>query len=368
MRKETARIVHSAVACILLLWSCLLVLRGLSAASERSRGRVSVCRARALALRSIDRELRAIGRSTAAVRDLRLRAALPQVSPVRHARLRAAASRLQRVVGGDACAVMTPDYTKYEFSLGGRYPTDGPLLYIFGVLGTRSRVAVEVDDASGAGTIAGGATLSVLHGWDVLSLHSAWSGSSFSQSLYADRPRLIGDRFPETTARVIESSTAPLDIVSSLSSRGVAGEFDLLLLFTEHGQEAAVLSQLRTVRPRVVVATYVDFLGPDPATVWRANASEAKKVRPRGGRDPLRPVPFAGASVKALVAGAKASGYRAVWCLTMFPVVVFVDEKIGAEKLLPTMGAGDCFARRYGDKSFEKDMAAMWDVAKGEQW
>jgi hypothetical protein len=274
-----------------------------------------------------------------------------------------------------------------EFSHGARYPIDGVLLYIFSVLGLRSRVAVELDGAQGSAGFRGCASLVLYNGWDALVMHGRWSGYNRAQHFYEraapGNDHLLTWRrkhFPESFVVIAELQEMKnissiygdrLDVTKEVNARfskhGVGGDVDVVFLVLD-GVEMDVWDGLTAVTPRVVVIFYQDYWGSE-ASVTRTSDALSAGEKDGTGRRRL----YVGGSISALVSVALARGYRLIWCMRSAPIAFFErkpDDSNGmldAATVLPSISTRACLSRR-NSVSWRKDMEAQWQNAQRHTW
>lgn len=154
-----------------------------------------------------------------------------------------------------------------------RYTTageDGVLLYIFALIGFRSRRSV---DLGGAGIVASNSMNLILHhDFDALIV----DGDERS----IDRLSLHFEGHPSTRSRAFRPTCVSTwidreSVAGIVEDAGFAGEIDLLSIDLDGVDYWILKAVLDVVRPRVIVCEYQDHLGPDrPWTVpYRADFS-----------------------------------------------------------------------------------------------
>lgn len=261
-----------------------------------------------------------------------------------------------------------------EFQHTSRYPIDGVLNYLFGVIGFRSKIAVELDTARGSAVFFGATSLALYSGWDVVALYGLWSGYSRAQQFYESSARTGAFEFRKkhfADSNVIVSE-GPIDsqrINVTLQQLGVGGSVDILFLMLD-GAEWSVWDSLSRIRPRVVVFFYQDFWGADASFVREWNTSDRGISSPgeSDGVDLGRKRLFAGASVTALIRLTEARGFRLVWCLSSAPIVLFVQNREDPSRsVLPSLPPAACLAARQG-RTWRRDMEAQWHRAQQFAW
>lgn len=253
-----------------------------------------------------------------------------------------------------------------EFSLHSVPSTDGVLLYIFSVVGARSRVAVEVHTHYDARVAT---TLAVHHGWRVVTLVESWTGYDTARRWYEDVAGHALKRWSEAGVEVLDAGrVAEAGFAEKLRAVGVGGVVDLAVLFADGGDDVAMVARInQNLRPRVLVLRYQDYWGADVKAV-RSSLRNGKvgqrlKSADGSGHD------YAGASIKAWVDITGSAGYRLVWCFGKAPIAVFLDEKAGVgDGVLETIKGESCIKGRNTGVEWRRDMEAMWDEAQAYEW
>lgn len=261
-----------------------------------------------------------------------------------------------------------------EFRHMSRYPVDGVLQYIFGILGVRNKIAVELDSGRGNAVFFGAASFAVYDGWDVVALYRLWSGYNRAQQFYESsgaRGAFVWrkNHFDESSVVVSEEPIDSIGIDGALQRLGVGGSVDVAFLMLD-GAEWSVWNTLSAIRPRVVVCFYQDYWGADAMLVREWNSSDPTASSPgeSDGVDVGRKRLFAGASLAALVARGRSLGFRLVWCLSSSPIAVFLrDTEDSNGFLLPALLPEACLASRQS-RTWRKDMEAQWHRAQLFEW
>lgn len=260
-----------------------------------------------------------------------------------------------------------------EFALCARYPIDGVLLYIFGVLGARNKVALELDGAAGAGVFRGSAGLALLNGWNALLVYRKWSAFSAMQQYFDSS---VGDgvsgwrkkHFPDSSVVVAEESALFSNVNDAIARNGVSGGVDAMFLMLD-GPDLHAWEQLSIVSPRVVLLFYQDFWGHSTKATrfWNFTDDDSNRGE-TDGVDQGRRRLFVGASIAATVDTANNLGFRLVWCLRAAPIAIFLRSNEDPNHLLlPPVSLKSCLSRRRSAK-WLLDMEAQWDRAQRFSW
>lgn len=363
----------------------------LSAWPRISGRHVDLCAARIRSFRRIYHAVRTLGTSpTCAVRtDLPVPRAPEPAEVLAHRSVRVETSALLSLQThpqiGTCHTVKSLSPRKrrrLEWARFSRYPLDGVLLYVFAVVGTQSRVVVEVDGAHARGVFAGSAMFASLHGWNVVALHQTWSGYSRAQQYYDQQTKAFRKQlFPDAVVHVYETRCEPYAVEPAVAKQGIAGPVDLMLLFTDGGRDVLTwqhVAQKTSLRPRVVALFYQDFWGPSDWYTRYArftgnstsSAQHARSVKgEHDGVDLGRARLFVGGSIRALTQTASQLSYQLVWCLASTPIALFIDaaEEFPGD-VLPALTEENCLSARQSGSDWRKNAEAQWDAAHSYHW
>ncbi len=217
-----------------------------------------------------------------------------------------------------------PTFGDVGFRAYSQNDEDGILLYIFALIGTTNRRAVEV--CAGNGIERNTANLIVNHGWTALLFDGDKDNVSRGQSFYSRcRDTFI---FPPTFVHAwIEAE----NINTLISDHGFHGEIDLIVIDLD-GMDYWVWKAIQCVSPRVVVVEYHNIWGPDKSvTVPYQRNFNRFDTHPD----------YCGASLPALVKLGRQKGYRLVACNRYGFNAFFMRNDI-AEELFPEVSADSC--------------------------
>ena len=202
------------------------------------------------------------------------------------------------------------------------FEEDGILLFLFAVLGSRSKTFVDVGSADGLRSNC--ANLAINFGWDGLFIDGEPERLSLGKKIYARNPDVF--LYPPTFVQGMVTRETINDIISSA---GFAGEVDLLSIDID-GNDYWVWEALTAIKPRVVIIeTHVEFGRHNIVVPY-----DRDYVFP--GRHP----DYHGASPVAMKALAERLGYRLVACnrFGFNTIYVRADEGVG---LLPDITVDD---------------------------
>lgn len=238
-----------------------------------------------------------------------------------------------------------------EFRCFSQNGEDGILLYLFSVIGTTCKRAIEI--GAGDGLHCNTANLIIHHGWDALLIDGSASGIERGRRFYAQcRDTNI---WPPT---LVHAWVTAENVNHLIRENGFAGEADLLSLDID-GMDYWILNAIDCVQPRVIVVEYQDILGPDRAvTVPYDSRFFAHRDGPANA-----PVDYSGASLPAFVKLARRRGYRLVGCQSYGFNAFFVRDDV-APDALPEIDVKSCFVHpkvRWGMRTrFPRVEALEW--------
>lgn len=209
-----------------------------------------------------------------------------------------------------------------EFRCFSQNGEDGILLYLFSLLGTVNKKAVDI--GAGHGLVGNTANLIVNHGWRGLLLDGNEDNVRYGNAFYAT--------CRDTCLRppIFAQAWITVDNVNELITRhGYGGEIDLLSLDID-GMDYWIWQAIECAQPRVVVLEYNGVWGPDRAVTvpWQAD------FRLDFSRQPY----YGGASLAAFVKLARTKGYRLVGCERIGVNAFFLRAGVG-ESLFPEIPA-----------------------------
>lgn len=214
-------------------------------------------------------------------------------------------------------------FDEVEFRSFSQHGEDGILLYIFSLIGTSDRRAVEI--CAGDGVECNTANLVVNHGWTALMVDGDAHKLRFGRAFYARHLNTL-----HRPPRLVHAWVDRDNVNALITSHGVKGEIDLLSLDMD-GVDYWIWESISCIQPRVVVLEYNAALG--------YSRSLSVPYRP----DFRRVGDHWGASLPAFVNLGRRKGYRLVGCDSSQVNAFFVRDGI-AEEILPEVEAAACLA------------------------
>jgi hypothetical protein len=231
-------------------------------------------------------------------------------------------------------------FDEVEFRCFSQNGEDGILLYLFSLLGTTNKNAVEI--CAGTGIECNTANLIVNHGWHGFLVDGDPENVARGHRFYAEcRDTCV--RAP----KFVHAWVTAENVNDLVRRHGFAGDLDLVSLDID-GNDYWVWQRLDCVRPRVVVLEYHCAWGPDRAVTI--------PYRPDFRLDLTTHPYYAGASLAAFVKLGRQKGYRLVGAQRHGFNAFFLRAGVG-EDLFPEIDAAECLGPN----------CAAWDW-QGREW
>lgn len=223
-----------------------------------------------------------------------------------------------------------PDLTQVGFKVFSQTDEDGILLYIFSIIGTVNKKAVEI--CAGNGIECNTANLIINNGWNGLLVDGKEALVKQGIQFYKRNPHTYV--YPP---KFVHSWITRNNVNEVISNNGLAGEIDLLSIDMD-GVDYWIWKAIKVIEPRVIVAEYQDIIGPDKSlTVPYKDNFDAYEYPTTLGTPN-----FCGASLPAFAKLANTRGYRLVGCNCYGYNAFFIRNPFG-EKELPEIQIRECF-------------------------
>ena len=236
---------------------------------------------------------------------------------------------------------------------------DGILHYIFSLIGSGGRRAVEI--CAGNGSECNSANLVIHHGWQALLVDGSRKNMRQSRSFYAGHPETRISGPLSVCAWVDRDSVNEL-----LQEYGFTGELDLLSVDID-GVDYWIWDAITVIYPKVVVVEVNLTMSASSVTVpYRPDfvAQWVPLADPQGSEEAIkRPAElrgrgdfysrfavYAGASLPAFVKLARRKGYRLVGTNSIGFNAFFMRDDVGLEHF-PECSAQDCINRNVAAHS-----------------
>ncbi len=244
-----------------------------------------------------------------------------------------------------------PQLPDTGFSIFSQADEDGILLYLFSIIGTTNRIAVEI--CAGDGQECNTANLIVNHGWHALLIDGEAENVRKGREFYRHHPctRIYPPFF-------VHAWITRENVNEIILQQGIKGTVDLLSIDLD-GVDYWIWEAIDVITPRVVVIEYQDIIGPDKAlTIPYQDDFDAFRYPTTNGMPN-----YCGASLPAMVKLAERKGYRLVGCNRYGFNAFFVKNPLG-EREIPRVAIASCFSHT----KVVRDRARRWATVKDLPW
>lgn len=239
-----------------------------------------------------------------------------------------------------------PKFEDVEFRAFSQNGEDGILLYLFSLIGTTNRKAVEV--CAGDGIECNTANLIVNHGWNALLFDGNEENIRRGQQFYSTCKTT---RFWPPT--LVNAWITAENINSLIVDNGFEGEIDLLSLDLD-GMDYWIWKAINCINPRVVVLEYNSLWGSEHTVTVPYKADFGAEHNEFG-------VDYGGASLPAFVKLGREKGYRLVGCQFYGFNAFFVRSGIG-EDIFPEIPASKCFEHPSAQYAIKERLPKVVDL------
>ncbi len=246
-----------------------------------------------------------------------------------------------------AAAGERQDLRDVGFRVFSQFEEDGLLLYVFSVIGARSRTFVDIGSSDGINSNC--ANLAINHGWDGAFIDANPVALAHGREFYA--------KHPDTWAwppRFVEGFVRRDTVNDLIVSGGISGEVDLVS-FDIDGNDYWIWEALEAVSPRVVIIeTHIEFGSHNIVVPY-----DPDYVYP--GRHP----DYHGASAVAMAALAERLGYRLVGANLYGFNTIYVRHGEG-EEVLPAVSPESVLAHPRNAERYARFAAIEeWPYVRG---
>lgn len=246
-----------------------------------------------------------------------------------------------------AAAAAPIPFTDVEFSSYSQNGEDGILLYLFSVIGSGGKRAVEI--GAGDGVECNSANLVINHGWNALLLDGDPTNIAKGRAHYARRTgawRLR--RLPPT---LVQAWISAENINQLIEDHGFGGEVDLLSIDID-GMDYWILQALTCVSARVLVVEFNNRWSADQTvTVPYSKTFVGDGVL---GED----AGYFGASLSAFAKLGRDRGYRLIGVNGPATNAFFLREGVGEDRF-PAVTVESCLASDYARHQVRTKGAAL---------
>lgn len=241
-----------------------------------------------------------------------------------------------------------PSFQDAAFQQLSQNGEDGILLMLFAVLGTRSRIAVEMCVESGIEC--NSANLVVNHGWSALLFDGDERKLAVGRKFYS---RVAGVR--TCPPRLVRAWITAENANTLIEENGIRGEVDLLSLDLD-GVDYWIWNAIAVIQPRVVVLEYNNLWKAEDAVTVPYRAEFAAEFGPDGPE-------YAGASLAAFQKLGLAKGYRLVGIDPSGVNAFFLRNSEGLQ-WFPEVSVSECLTHPFAVRSHKE----RWPRIKDKAW
>jgi len=242
-----------------------------------------------------------------------------------------------------------PHLDEVGFRCHSQFEEDGLLLYIFSVIGSGRRTAVEMCAGNGRECMA--ANLIVHHGWDGVLFDgdpvNVRHGQRFfgtNQFTFAQPPRFLHAWITRENVNELIAAT------------GTTGEVDLFSLDID-GNDYWVWEALSVIQPRVCILETHNVIPSDLALSMPYQPGFSFWDLPENIRD------FRGASLKAFAKLGARKGYRLVGANRLGFNAIFIREDLGRD-VFPEVSVESCHDNPYSRIA----QSRRWPLVRNQGW
>jgi hypothetical protein len=239
---------------------------------------------------------------------------------------------------------IVPTFSDVGFRCHSQFEEDGILLFIFALIGTTNKIAVEI--CAGDGIEGMSANLILNHGWWGYLFDGDESNVRRGRAFF----RNSKDTFlhpPKFTHAWITAE----NVNNTIRDAGVAGDIDLLAIDID-GMDYWVWKAIECIRPRVVVCETHNAIGADDAL-----------TAPYEPNFVIKTPDYHGASLAAMTKLAERKGYRLVGTHRYGFNAFFILKEIAAD-ILPGVTPAQCLQDPYTLEAH----SVRWPKVKNMNW
>lgn len=237
-----------------------------------------------------------------------------------------------------------PTFDEVGFRCHSQFEEDGILLYLFALIGTTNKIAVEM--CAGDGVECNTANLIVNFGWQGV----LFDGDPLS----VERGRAFFSGHKDTflwPPRFSHSWITAENVNELIRNEGVSGEIDLFSLDID-GMDYWVWKALDCIQPRVVICETHNVIGPDSSLTV-----------PYDPNFKIQIPDYHSASLAAMAKLASQKGYRLVGTHRYGFNAFFIRNGI-CEDMLPAVSVSACLQHPYSENARKE----RWPKVKDLNW
>jgi len=242
-----------------------------------------------------------------------------------------------------------PRFCDVGFQKYSQFEEDGILLFLFALIGSKSRKVVEVCAGDGQECMA--ANLIINHGWKGYLFDGDDSDVAKGRDFFARRKTLLLDQ-PEYRKAWITAE----NINQLLSDIGAEGEVDLFSLDID-GMDYWVWQAVERIQPRVCIFETVNYIPSDLALTARYSP-DFNMLNKQGLEQYYR-----GASTLAMVKLSREKGYRLIGAHRHGFNCIFMKNGVG-EEYFPEVTVQQC----HDNDITRQGQASLWPQIRQFDW
>lgn len=250
------------------------------------------------------------------------------------------------------------NFDEIEFRAYSQNGEDGILLYIFSLIGTINKTAIEM--CAGDGQECNSANLIINHGWNALLIDGDQTQVEQGRAFYSSYERCRDTWI--WPPKFVHAWVTAENVNQLLQQYGFTGDIDVLSIDVD-GVDYWLWQAIDCITPRVVIVEYQDMWGPEQAVtvpydpnfraIWHEGQTEGEAI----------PI-YAGASLAAFVKLGRSKGYRLIGCQRYGFNAFFMRNGVG-DDLFPEIPVERCFTHpktQYGIRHYlPKAMQYEWE-------
>ena len=237
-----------------------------------------------------------------------------------------------------------PTFDEVGFRRHSQFEEDGILLYLFAMIGTTNKIALEI--CAGNGIQCNTANLIVNHGWNGFLFDGGSNNVEIGRAYFAAHKNTF--LWPPTFTQAWISAENVNDLIREV---GVNGEIDLLSLDID-GVDYWIWKAIDCIQPRVVVCEVQNIIAADKALTV-----------PYDENFVIKTPDHCSASLAAMSKLASEKGYRLVGAHRYGFNAFFVRNDI-AKDLFPAVSVASCLQHSYS--KYARDV--RWPKVKDLEW
>lgn len=242
-----------------------------------------------------------------------------------------------------------PRLDEVGFRCHSQLEEDGLLLYIFSVIGTRNKSAVEMCAGNGSECMA--ANLVVHHGWDAVLFDGDPVNVRHGQRFFTNNQFTFAQ-----PPRFLQAWITRENVNDLIATTGTTGEIDLFSLDID-GNDYWVWEALSVIQPRVCILETHNVIPSHLALSMPYQPRFSFWDLPEHVRD------FRGASLKAFAQLGAKKGYRLVGANRLGFNAIFIRNGLGKDEF-PEVTVDSCHDNPYTRIA----QSRRWPLVKDQNW